>query len=172
MQIEHIGNSILYCCEWQDILPELEGVDAVVTDPPYGIGYKPQKHQSKNSLSTRNFSPKDQLYGDSWKLDFDASPIYQLYKSLPQIRWGANFYPDSLPRSRGWPAWFKQRGMGKTSYSQCEMAWTSIDMTTKAIDFLWSACVETERRTGKSLSIQPKDLLKLCSGVCLFCLRE
>ncbi len=32
-----IGNATLYCGDCRDILPQLNGIDAVVTDPPYGI---------------------------------------------------------------------------------------------------------------------------------------
>jgi DNA modification methylase len=33
-----IGNATLYCGDCRDILPTLEKVDAVITDPPYGVG--------------------------------------------------------------------------------------------------------------------------------------
>ncbi len=33
-----IGNATLYCGDCMDILPTLPKVDAVITDPPYGIG--------------------------------------------------------------------------------------------------------------------------------------
>ena len=36
MKIEHIGDATLYLGDCLEILPTLEGVDAVVTDPPYG----------------------------------------------------------------------------------------------------------------------------------------
>jgi site-specific DNA-methyltransferase (adenine-specific) len=36
-----IGNATLYCGDCLDILPSLSGVDAVVTDPPYGIKDRP-----------------------------------------------------------------------------------------------------------------------------------
>ena len=32
-----IGNATLYCADCMDILPTLDRVDAVITDPPYGI---------------------------------------------------------------------------------------------------------------------------------------
>ena len=35
MRIECIGSATLYCADFRDVLPTLEGVDAVVTDPPY-----------------------------------------------------------------------------------------------------------------------------------------
>lgn len=34
----------LYLGDCRDVLPHLEGVDAVVTDPPYGIGFKYESH--------------------------------------------------------------------------------------------------------------------------------
>ena len=38
-RIEKIGNATLYLGDCMDILPTLEKVDAVITDPPYGIDY-------------------------------------------------------------------------------------------------------------------------------------
>jgi DNA modification methylase len=35
-----IGNATLYRGDCFDIMPTLAPVDAVVADPPYGIGYK------------------------------------------------------------------------------------------------------------------------------------
>lgn len=37
---EIIGNATLYLGDCLEILPTLEKVDAVITDPPYGIGFK------------------------------------------------------------------------------------------------------------------------------------
>ena len=37
MKVE-IGNATLYLGDCMEILPTLEKVDAVITDPPYGIG--------------------------------------------------------------------------------------------------------------------------------------
>lgn len=43
----------LYCGDCRDILPTLSGVDAVVTDPPYGVNYKGSvtKHSRKHGVS-------------------------------------------------------------------------------------------------------------------------
>lgn len=35
-----IGNAELYCGDCMEVLPTLGKVDAVITDPPYGIGFK------------------------------------------------------------------------------------------------------------------------------------
>ena len=39
MRVETIGNATLYLGDCRDILPTLPKVDAVITDPPYGIGF-------------------------------------------------------------------------------------------------------------------------------------
>src|SRR5262249_22243836 len=35
-----IGNATLYRADCFDVLPMLSGIDAVITDPPYGIGFE------------------------------------------------------------------------------------------------------------------------------------
>lgn len=39
MRIETIGNATLYLADCREVLPTLPMVDAVITDPPYGISY-------------------------------------------------------------------------------------------------------------------------------------
>ena len=34
----------LYCADCRDVLPHIQSVDAVVTDPPFGIGFKYESH--------------------------------------------------------------------------------------------------------------------------------
>ena len=41
---EQIGPHVLYLGDCREILPTLPKVDAVVTDPPYGIGFKYESH--------------------------------------------------------------------------------------------------------------------------------
>ncbi len=43
-RVEHIGDATLYLGDCLEILPTLGKVDAVVTDPPYGIGFKYATH--------------------------------------------------------------------------------------------------------------------------------
>ena len=39
MRVEHIGDATLYLGDCLEILPTLDKVDAVVTDPPYNVGF-------------------------------------------------------------------------------------------------------------------------------------
>ena len=43
MRVEQIGDATLYLGDCMEILPTLERVDAVITDPPYGINKDGQK---------------------------------------------------------------------------------------------------------------------------------
>ena len=43
MRKEEFKNATLYCGDCMEILPQINiggGADAIVTDPPYGIGYE------------------------------------------------------------------------------------------------------------------------------------
>ena len=46
---ETIGDAVLYLGDCLEILPTLPKVDAVVTDPPYGIAWKRGIHRARNS---------------------------------------------------------------------------------------------------------------------------
>lgn len=56
MRIETIGNATLYCADCREVLPTLPKVDAVVTDPPYGIAHSSNYGASWNGT---------QIAGDS-----------------------------------------------------------------------------------------------------------
>lgn len=156
-------NGVLLCGDCLKVMPELEPVDLVLADPPYGIGYKPQKHNSKRSMGNRNFCATDQLIGDTGKLDFDAKPIYSLFKDAPQVWWGANNYADSLPRSRGWLVWYKAAGMEKTDFSHAELAWTSLDMPIRGKNYLWMGmCKAGEHKCAVHPTQKPIEIMMWC----------
>ena len=47
MRVEHIGDATLYLADCRDVLPTLQPVEAVITDPPYGINDAPIKGQGR-----------------------------------------------------------------------------------------------------------------------------
>ena len=59
-----IGNAELYCGDCMEVLPTLGKVDAVITDPPYGIGYKTnyRKHlETPKMLANDDHAPVDSV---------------------------------------------------------------------------------------------------------------
>ena len=85
----------LYQGDCLEILPTLEGVDAVVTDPPYGIAYEASRYVGASFSGV--------MQGDD--SDFDPRTLLALNK--PTIIWGANNFSDRLPRG-GWIVWDKR----------------------------------------------------------------
>jgi site-specific DNA-methyltransferase (adenine-specific) len=103
----------LYMGDCREILPTLPRVDAVVTDPPYGIGYDPKTYGG-SSFSAR-------ITGDD--AAFDPAAILTLHGR--KILWGANNYAQRLPRG-GWFVWDKRcsEAADKVLGSPFELAWT------------------------------------------------
>lgn len=48
-RVEHIGDATLYLGDCREILPTLGKVDAVVTDPPYGVGLTRKSNDFRDS---------------------------------------------------------------------------------------------------------------------------
>ena len=117
MREEIIGNATLYCGDCMDVLPTLGKVDAVVTDPPYGIGISKnpvrQKHEKMEWDST---CASEELVDDI------------LGMGLPTIIWGGNYF--KLPPSRRFLVWDKLQPEN-FSLAMCEMAWCSFDGNAK-----------------------------------------
>jgi site-specific DNA-methyltransferase (adenine-specific)/modification methylase len=111
--IRVIGDATLYLGDCRDILPTLPRVDAVVTDPPYGIGIAA--------------NPVRQAHA---KLDWDAStPAAELLNELraasgAQIIWGGNYF--DLPPTQRFLIWDKLQPEN-FSLAMCEQAWTSLN---------------------------------------------
>ncbi len=101
----------IYCGDCRDILPMLEPVDLVLTDPPYGINWN-----CNYSRFSRGTCDKESIFGD---ITFDPSPFIQFPKV---ILWGANHYADKLP-SGSWLIWDKRNKDGTSFLSNGEIAW-------------------------------------------------
>lgn len=115
-----IGNATLYHGDCLEILPTLPKVDAVVTDPPYGIGFAAQP---------TNYQRAAGMKPASWD-NARAERLSDLL-SLAEIQvvWGGNYY--ELPPSRGWLSWFKPDA--PPSMANFELAWTNQDRNARQI---------------------------------------
>ena len=89
MRIEQIGDATLYLGDCQEILPTLPEVDAVITDPPYGIGFKYASHDD---------SPEG--YGEwLWSVIAEAearanalSPVF-VFQAMKNVRRFSEWFP-------------------------------------------------------------------------------
>ena len=148
-----IGNATLYCGDCLEILPTLPKVDAVITDPPYGI-----KRSGQPETFTLNPKHKRKSHEDfGW--DNGRPPIAafeaMLTSSDVQIIWGGNYFADFLPPTMGWLYWDK--GQNGLSMSDGELAWTSMQKAMRAFVCNRSALVGSEHPTQK-----PELLMRWC----------
>lgn len=116
--IVQIGDATLYHGDCLEILPMLDKVDAVVTDPPYGVGYDPQVHKLYSS-TTNN---RTKIVGDD--KEPDLSVIFDI--DAPKVMWGAENYYKQLPHRGRWICWFKRSGVTRPNSMHSgdfELAW-------------------------------------------------
>jgi site-specific DNA-methyltransferase (adenine-specific) len=114
---EVIGNATLYLGDCLEVLPTLPKVDAVVTDPPYGI--------RANESPVRGAWGVNVVTGGDWDRVRPTQNLFNIILacSARQVIWGGNYFADMLPPSSGWLIWDK--GTRNFSLADCELAWTS-----------------------------------------------
>ena len=137
-----IGGATLYLGDCREILPTLGKVDAVVTDPPYGIGIAA--------------NPVRQMHEKSdWDAAAPGQEVFDLIRaaSREQIIWGGNYF--GLPPSQGFLVWDKKQPQDFT-LSMCEMAWMSKQQPAK----LWRQSVLSYEKSHPTQ--KPVPLIEWC----------
>jgi len=131
MTIElHCGD----CLAIMRTMPE-NSVDAVITDPPYGIGESGRKNMSRESLA----KPRD--YGD-YQWDKKLSRVYidhLLRIGKHVVLFGGNYYANWLPASSSWVVWDKCTA---NDFADCELAWTSHKKAVRKFVWRWSGFIK------------------------------
>ena len=135
-----IGGCTLYLADCNDVLPLLPRADAVVTDPPYGIGFQ----KGAGGRGKHNVRNQDLIIGDdepfdptTW-LDFDDV-----------ILWGANHYAARLPHGR-WIAWDKLAGLPEfDSFSDVEFAWRKGRGKDRVFNHRWKGVCRASENGGE-----------------------
>ena len=152
MRVEHIGDATLYLGDCREILPTLGKVDAVVTDPPYGIARLWSGEQRGKNGTSRLWT------GDNdWDRQTAPDEVAAARALAPKsIIWGGNYY--DLPPSRGYLVWDK---MQEFSNADSELAWCSWDQTPRTFRYA-RAQLASE---GKEHPTQkPAPLMEWCLG--------
>lgn len=115
----------LYHGDCLEIMPHLEPVDLVLTDPPYGINMA------------------------EWDKTIPTDKVFRLLikKSQNQIIWGGNYF--NLPHNEGWICWDKtfsddirqkkltKGGVPRENMSDFELIWTSFLKKSKFIRYTY-----------------------------------
>jgi len=117
VRCEVIGDCTLYQGDCLEIMPTLGKVDAVVTDPPYGLG-------DWNNRGTNKKRPFDSNETQKWDKPISQSHV-DLMRGIStyQIMWGGNYFLDLLPRTKQMFVWNKN--IRNMHFNDCEIAWCS-----------------------------------------------
>src|SRR3990167_6407052 len=140
-----IGNSTLYLGDCLEILPTLPKVDAVITDPPYGIGF--------GSKHTKWSANRGTVLGDWDAAIPDLEPILAI--GCDQIIWGGERF--DLPVSRGWLTWVKPDAA--PTFASTEYAWTNRDRPAR--HFVYAVGATNPERVGHPTQ-KPVALMSWC----------
>jgi DNA modification methylase len=155
---EVIGRAVLYLGDCRDILPTLGKVDAVVTDPPYGIG------EARSGNASRSKLAPSRDYGDAgWD---DAPPSAELIEAVVRsgrhaILFGGNYF--HLPPTSCWLVWDKENGAN--DFADCELAWTNLQKAVRRIRFMWHGMLRANGETrGDHPTQKPIGVMKWAIG--------
>ena len=115
-----IGDATLYLGDCMEILPTLGKVDAVITDPPYGINA-----DKKGAHSSIRDNPNWSDGG--WDSERPAPDVFAaiLGAGTEVAIWGGNYFADQLPASGAWLIWRKPEAETGFSMSDAELCWTN-----------------------------------------------
>jgi DNA modification methylase len=143
-----IGNCTLYQGDSLEILHLLGKVDAVVTDPPYGIGADRTMHKQSGTQYGRAAAPKRHYRDTEWDLKPVDPSLMDAVRNAArwQVIFGGNYY--SFPASSCWLVWDKENG--DNGFADCELAWTNLPKAVRRIKWMWNGMLRKggEEREG------------------------
>jgi DNA modification methylase len=155
---ETIGKAELYLGDCRDILPTLPKVDAVVTDPPYGIGEAAGKNASRGNLAVA----KD--YGDDrWDDQPIADDLMRAVRAAGKwvVIFGGNYY--DCPPASCWLVWDKENG--ENDFADCELAWTNLPKAVRRIRYMWNGMLRANKEPrGDHPTQKPVGVMRWCLG--------
>jgi site-specific DNA-methyltransferase (adenine-specific) len=130
----------IYLGDCREVLPHLKNIDAVVSDPPYGIKHRRGQAANRGKGITLGTTG---IAGD--KEPFDPKPWLQFSYV---VLWGANWYANCLPAGR-WLIWDKQEHGGSGDFSEAEVAWCNRGQALKIFRHMWLG-VQRASEVGES----------------------
>lgn len=144
-RVERIGPVTLYLGDGREILPPLGPDLAIVTDPPYGIGYQHSGgglgiHPRRRRNSGIPINGDAASFDPTWLLQYRAAAVF-----------GVNHWAR-IPPGGTVIAWDKSLGRGpRDSFADAEFVWTTARTKRNVIRYLWKgvACTKAGEYGGR-----------------------
>jgi DNA modification methylase len=151
------------CLELMKQLPD-GCVDAVATDPPYGIRADATMAKQGGQQYGSAAAPKRHYELTNWDVE-PCSPeqIAEMRRvSQHQAIFGGNYF--DLPPTSCWLVWDKENG--DNNFADCELAWTNLPKAVRRVSWMWNGML---RKGGEERNGHPTQKPE---GVMLWVLRQ
>jgi site-specific DNA-methyltransferase (adenine-specific) len=142
------------------VLPtlDLDAIDWIVTDPPYGIDFrkgdtgKPANGRKSVRRNTRPISGDDR--------PFDPSPWLERW---PCVFFGADHFHDRLPPGGSWHVWDKRAySTIEDSFADLEFVWASERAKSEVFEHLWKGVLRASENQGRKYHVSQKPVRLMC----------
>lgn len=169
MSVVTLGPCTLYHGDLLDVLPTLPKAEAVLVDPPYGIGESSKKNATRgkpfgsrvDNKNTRGTYVPPTDYGVyEWDdAPLDAPRLALVLAAAPkQVVWGGNYY--GLPAASKWLVWDK---INSGDFADCELAWTNLPGAVRMFRHMWNGMLrDSERGQRVHPTQKPVALMRWC----------
>jgi site-specific DNA-methyltransferase (adenine-specific)/modification methylase len=160
-----LGDHKLICGDCLEVMGEMEGVDCIVADPPYGMNWNTDMTRWSGGNRRRGKGVKRRSIAGDDK-PFDPSPFLKVSEV---ILWGVNHFSERLPTGTTL-VWIKRNeAQYETFLSDAEIAWMKgghgvycrrdMSLSSKYAD-------STKKYPDKHPSEKPVGIMEWCIGKC------
>ena len=145
---ETIGNAVLYQGDCLEVMAQFKNkeLDAVVTDPPYGIGVT-----DKETVGGKHLAEPMRFKLSEWDSTVPSLKYFIQIKRISnwQVIFGGNYF--ELDASPCWLVWDKKNS---GNFADCELAWTNLKQAVRLIRYRWNGMLQ-ENMKYKEKRVHP-----------------
>ena len=160
------GGMTIYHGDCRDVLPTLDVVDLVLTDPPYGIGEAAGKNKSRSkpfggtgkTIFATNYGTEtwdDAAIADDLIAAVIAAGRYAAI-------FGGNYY--ALPAASCFLVWDKVNY--SSDFADVEIAWTNYGTAARLKAHQWNGMIRVGRETRYHPTQKPRDVMRWAIELC------
>jgi site-specific DNA-methyltransferase (adenine-specific) len=135
------GTTVIYHGDWHEVVSSLPlAVDALVTDPPYGIRADEEQTNRAGKQYGGAVAPSRDYGHSEWDHQPPSAEDFERLLGIGRhhVFWGGNHF--ALPAAPGWLVWDKETGTNR--YADCELAWTDLPMAVRRLRFQWMGMIQ------------------------------